>query len=162
MNYGTLETELATRLNAYFAAQNVEDKFEAIEIPQNEAEQNRPFQKSRVTVQYFTSAYQPTKMLGGAAQAETITMRLTFEARNLREDNGFYALIEHVKHSLLGYQPANCSKALVIDKYDLVFYENNTISPYLDMQTETQNLMIPAATDEPLFKDLTIESQCPT
>jgi len=162
MNYGTLETELTARLNAYFAANSIDDKFIAQEIPQNEAEQSRPFIKSKVTVQYFTSAYQPTKMLGGVAQAETITIRLTFEARTLREANGFYNLVEHTKRSLLGYKPANCTKGLVIDKYDMVFYENNTVSPYLDMQTETENVMIPEPVDEPLFKDLTIESQCPT
>lgn len=161
MNYGTLETELVTRLNTYFEANSIEDLFIAQEIPQNEAEQNRPFSKSKVTVQYFTSAYQPTKILGGAAQAETITIRLTFEARNLRQDNGFYNLVEHTKRCLLGYKPGNCTKGLVIDKYDMVFYENNTISPYLDMQTETENVMIPDPVNEPLFTDLTIERQCP-
>ena len=162
MNYGTLETELVTRLNAYFVANSIDDKFIAQEIPQNDAEQNRPFIKGKVTVQYFTSAYQPTKMLGGASQAETITIRLTFEARNLREANGFYNLVEHTKRSLLGYKPENCTKGLVIDKYDMVFYENNTISPYLDMQTETENVMVTDPVDEPLFSSLTIESQCPT
>lgn len=162
MNYGTLETELVTRLTAYFLANHLEDLFEAVAIPQNEAEMQRPFQKSKVTVQYFTSAYQPTKMLGGAVQSETITIKLLFETRNLRGDNGLYNLMEYAKRCLLGYKPANCTKALVLDKYDQVFYENNTLSTYLDLQTETENVMIPEPTDEPLFKDLTIESQCPT
>ena len=163
MNYGALETELVTRLNAYFTTLNVDDKFEAVEIPQNESENTRPFIKSKVTVQYFTSTYKPTQSLDAVSQHETITVRLFFEARNLREANGFYVLVELVKRSLLGYTPANCTKRLTIDKYDLVVYENNTVSPFIDFQTETLNVQ---AFDDretgPDFKDLTIERQCPT
>jgi len=162
MNYVTLETELVTRLTAYFTAHAMEETFEAVPIPQNQAEQGRPFDKGRVTVQYFTSSYQPSQSLGAAVtQAETITIRLSFESRNLRETDGFYTLIEAVKRSLLGYKPANCTKKLTISKYDLVFYENNTVSPYIEFQTETMNVEVPEETDEPLFTDLTIKSQCP-
>lgn len=165
INYGTLETELVARLTAFFAAQvpSVADKFEAVPIPQNEAEQQRPFLKSRVTVQYYISTYAAAQSLNAVSQHETITMRLTFEAKNLRESNGFYALVNLVKKSLLGYKPEGCTKRLSIDKYDLVFYENNTVSPYLDLKTETVNSQ---AFDDsetgPPFVDVTIESQCPT
>lgn len=163
MNYGSLETELVTRLNAYFAAQSVEDKFEAVEIPQNQAEQTRPFIKSKVTVQYFASTYKASQSLNQVSQHETITMRLFFEAKDLRSDMGFYTLVELVKRSLLGYKPANCSTKMVIDKYDLVFYENNTVAPYLDFKTETLNVQADdeAPGGDP-FKDLSIEKQCPT
>lgn len=163
MNYGALETELVTRLNAYFTAQSVQDKFEAVPVPQSQAEQDRPFIKSRVTVQYFTSGYKPSQSINQVSQIETITIRLTFEARNLREENGFYSLVELVKRSLLGYKPTNCSTKLVIDKYDQVFYENNTVSPYLDFKTETLNVQADdeAPGGDP-FLDLNIEKQCPT
>jgi len=162
MNYGTLETALVTRLNAYFTTNNVDDTFEAVAIPQNQAEQERPFTKSRVTIQYFTSAYQPNQGMGAVTQAETVTIRATFEARTLREANGFYNLVEHTKRCLLGYTPANCTKKLTIDKYDMVFYENNTISPYLDFKTEAMNVEVAEETELPAFVDLTIESQCPS
>lgn len=160
MNYGTLETELATRLNEYFADNSVDDLFEAVEIPQNEAEQNRPLQKARVTVQYFTSTYQPPAATDVVVQSETVIIRLTFEARALRTEGGFYNLVNHTKKCLLGYKPVHCTQKLVIDKYDMVFYENNTISPYLDLKTEAINQEELPDVEEPAFKDLTIESQC--
>lgn len=162
MNYGTLETELVTKLNAYFVAQLVDDKFEAVEIPQNDAESQRPFVKSRVTVQYYNSTYSPSQGMSAVSQHEKIIVRLTFEARNLRGEQGFFTLVELVKRSLLGYKPNNCTTRLVIDKYDFIFYENNTASPYMDFRTETLNVQLPdPEAEDPAFKDLTIERQCP-
>jgi len=162
MNYGTLENELVTRLNDYFIDQAVDASFEALFIPEKQSEQSRPFDKSRVTVQYFNSTYQPAPGINEVSQLETITMRLYFETRDLRSDRGFYKLIELCKRSLLGYKPANCSKRMTIDKYDLVFYENNTFSPYIDFQTETVNVQAFDDTEGgPGFTNLTIQRQCP-
>ncbi len=162
MNYGTLETELVTRLNAYFVTNEVEDKFEAVEIPENQAQQSRPFTKGKVTVQYLKSAYQGVQGMGAVSQHETLTIRCLFETRDLRSDVGYYALVERVKRSLLGYTPAHCTKKLYMDTNDLLDFENNTVAPYLDFKTETLNVEMGVDTEDPLFKDLTIESQCPT
>lgn len=161
MNYGILETELSARLNAYFAANAIDDKFEAIEIPENQAQQNRPFTKGRVTVQYLKSSYQPSQGMGAVSQHETLTIRCLFQVRDFRSDVGYYALVEHVKRSLLGYQPANCTKKLAIDTNELISFENNEVAPYLDFKTDTVNVEMEEPTNYPLFKDLTIERQCP-
>ncbi len=140
MNYGSLENELVNRLNQYFIDNSIDDIFEALKIPQNQAELERPFIKSKTTVQYYKSRYGTTKSTNIVVQPEEILIRLTFECRNLREKNGFYNLIEHVKASLLGYKPDNCTKRLTISDYNLEFYENNTVSPFLELSTETENV----------------------
>jgi hypothetical protein len=140
MNYGILEKELVARLDAYFKDNIIDHLFEAIPIPQNQAEQERPFIKSKTTIQYYKSKYSTTKSTNIVVQSEEILIRITFECRTLREENGFYNLIEHVKKSLLGYKPDNCTKRLTISDYDLEFYENNTVSPFLELSTETENV----------------------
>ena len=157
MNYGTLETELVSRLNNYFIAQLADENFEAAQMPENTADQVRAFEKGKVYVQYFTSTYNPTQSINEVSQHETITIRLTFETRDYRGTNGLFNLLTHVKTSLLGYKPANCTKRMTIDKYDLIFFENNSVSPYLDFKTETLNVMVMDDTEEgPLFKKVII------
>lgn len=142
MNYGTLEIELVDLLNAFFVTNGVDHLFEAIPIPQNQSEQERPFIKGTISVQYFKSDYQPSLNINQVAQAETVTLRFTFQTTNLRMTDGFYNLLDFTKKCLLGYKPTDAVTRLVIDVYDLLFYEMNTFQPYLQMKADFINVQV--------------------
>lgn len=161
MNYGALEIELAERLNAYFSTNTLDGVFRAQPMPEKQSEQNRDFEMGVAYVQYFTSSYNETQSINEVSQHERITIRVSFSAKSFRGDQGVFTLMEHTKRSFLGYQPQNCTKRLTLDKNDLLQYENNEVNIYLDFKTETLNVQLQDPGDElPLFKNLTIESQC--
>jgi len=159
MHYGQLETEITNRLNDYFTSLSVSNLFEAKPIPENDSEGIRAFIKGTVYIQYLKSSYQPTQSLNSVSQPETIILRLTFDVQNLRQANGFYNLIDHVKKSLLGYRPSNATTRLVIDEYDLLQYENNSVQPYLQMKCDALNVqdIDEEEYSDDLFKNLTIK-----
>ncbi len=146
MNYGTLETDITTRLNNYFTSQNVENLYEAVELPENVEEYRKAFSKARATVQYLESDFDPSTSINQVVQEEKVRIRVTFEARKLRGDGGLYSLMDAVKKALIGYKPPNCER-LTIFRYTLLDFEQNLWQPALDFQCRTINVQ--AFEDEP-------------
>ena len=159
MNYGVLENEITALLNAYFIANAVDHLFEAIPIPQNQSEQERPFLKGTISVQYYKSDYQTSSNINHVSQPETVTIRFTFQTTNLRMADGFYNLLDFSKKCLLGYKPVDAVTRLVIDVYDLLFFENNTFQPYLQMKADFMNVQVLDDYEQPqgIFKLATIK-----
>lgn len=157
MNYGELETELAARLNAYFAANNymneqdeekpLSDLFKAFEIPENEKQDNRPFSKATVYVQYAESSYAAVQSINQVSQTETVFVKLVFVARYNRGLGGLFDLVHYAKRSLLGYRPAKSATRMVMDKGpNWTQYENNSVQ--FEMQMKFDALITQAFSDE--------------
>lgn len=146
MNYGILETDIVARLNQYFIDNSVSNLFEAVEIPENEGDYRKAFTKSRATVQYLESDFDPSSSVNQVVQEEKVRFRVSFEARKLRGEGGIYQLMDLVKKSLIGYRPPNCERVTVY-RYTVINFEQNLWQPALDFQTRAINVQ--AFEDEP-------------
>lgn len=105
MNFEALENDLQIKLQADLGASV------SVEVePQLEAENTQPFVKPRVTIYLDQSEFEKTSSTVYIVQDENTKVILLVRARLLRGDNGVYDLIEKIRKSIVGFQPAGWSK----------------------------------------------------
>lgn len=143
--YGDLETELAAKVNTYLTANALTAAMTAIEMPENENEMQAVMRgtvtKTIVMIGYNGGGYGDTIATNHVSQDETIGIRCIFMGPQNRGATGVYAMIRAVKLALLGYQPQNCFKRLVIKKYDLAEFQNFGVQSFIDFETATMAVM---------------------
>lgn len=154
LDYGNLEVELATRLNAFFAKEGNLGLYIAVPIFNNQKEFNdyQGEERNFVVVQWLATSPEKNTSIGQVLQREEVTIRFIFRNFEYRGPAGFYTLLKDVKRCLVGYQPENCSLKLSISKYDLVEYANLGIVNTMEMITETTTVQEDAS-DPPLVSN---------
>lgn len=103
--YSQIEQEIVVRL-ADLATANID----VLQLPEVQAEYERPFQNARVTVAYKSSEFGDIKNANHIVQDEKLQFELIIVCRKLRGAAGLHSVTEMVKRSLLGFMPTDCSK----------------------------------------------------
>lgn len=109
MDYELFETEIVNRLQALPST-------DTIKMPENEADHEKPFQKSRISVFYSGSKYKendrphPMRALGQVVQNEIVSFELLIQSRKLRGPIGILPVYKDVKMLLSGFKPSSCEK----------------------------------------------------
>lgn len=103
--YSQIEQEIVVRL-ADLATANID----VLQLPEVQAEYERPFQNARVTVAYKSSEFGDIKNAHHIVQDEKLQFELIIVCRKLRGAAGLHSVTEMVKRSLLGFMPTDCSK----------------------------------------------------
>lgn len=143
MNYGYAESEIVNRLNTYFNANGVANFYEASLLPDTEDGFRtfyNNFTKARVAVEFIESLPQPSQALSFVSQDETVRFRLTFEARKLRGEGGFYNMVELCKLALIGFKLTNARNRLTMVKYGLLEFEQGKWQPYFEFESTFVNV----------------------
>lgn len=86
-------------------------------MPENEAENNRPYEKGLITVAYAGSRFSKTKQIGTQSQEEISLFEVIFQSKKLRGDGGIYKMLQMAKRQLIGYKVFD-SKKIYIDTGD--------------------------------------------
>lgn len=143
MNYGTAESEIVDRLNEQIALNNATALYEAVLMPETNAEFDsfyQKFTKARVAVQFIDSTPQQTNSINAISQEEIVRFRLTLDARKLRGPGNLFALMELVKLVLIGYQLSDAISRLSYVKYGLLDFEQGGWQPYLEFECRFVNV----------------------
>jgi hypothetical protein len=83
---------------------------DVVQLPQLQAEFERPFFKGRITIAYKSSDFGDVKNAHHIVQDEKIQLEAIIQARMLRGPDGLHAITEAAKRRLLGFSPTDCSK----------------------------------------------------
>jgi hypothetical protein len=142
MNYGTAETEIVARINEQIVANNATSLYEAVLMPETEAEYKTfysKFTKARVAVQFIDSLPQLSNSTNKVAQEEIVRFRLSFEAKKLRGAGGLYAFMQLVKLILIGHKLTDAIDRLTLVKYGLLEFEQGAWQPYFEFECKFVN-----------------------
>lgn len=137
MNYGSLETEIAQRVQTLLTG----TEYEVEVMPDNDDRFTRSVTKGRVSVwvpEVKTSEPSSTSMI---RQLETIQVQLHIKAKNLRSTVqpltfGVYEVADSITRILVGWMPTDCNRMY---KVGLRFQsrENETWEYILTLATTT-------------------------
>lgn len=123
MDYELLETEIVDRLQALPSTTS-------IKMPEVEADHEKPFQQSRISVFYAGSKYKendsahPLRALGQVIQNEIISFELLIQSRKLRGAFGVLPVYKDAKMLLSGFKPSNCEK-VYCKSFEFIILEKN-------------------------------------
>ena len=104
--YSQIEQEVVSWLSPLTTGGGVD----VVQLPQLQAEFERPFLKGRITIAYKSSDFGDIKNSHHIVQDEKIQIEVIIQSRLLRGADGLHAMTEAVKRRLLGYSPTDCSK----------------------------------------------------
>ena len=102
IDYTTLEDAIIAAL-----APLVPAGVELMAWPETEAEYNRPFAKSRVSVVYHSSKYGPLISAAESTQEESVSIQIFIQAQRLRGALGIYDIKSLTLNYLLGLRLPN-------------------------------------------------------
>lgn len=110
MNYTQAETDIVGRLVAALPSEYV-----ITDIPEKQADFDRPWTKGRITVAYSGSTFghkEKGSLLStnAIAQEETAEFTISIQARSLRGENGIHKSISRVKKIVTGFKPSDCDR----------------------------------------------------
>lgn len=148
MDYNALETELATKLNTYFAATvlagstMLDTVFMAREMPEDDSEFSRDTGKAIVNVCYRVSEYDKSTNTSQIVQNETVVVAFYLQGRHRKGNNGINALLGHLKTCLLGYRPINSKDRMSISATGEWQFEGEGVQPFIDMSFNTQSAQV--------------------
>lgn len=109
--YADYEDAIATQLGTLA---NVD----IIVLPDNEADYNLPYSKSKITVAYVGSRFGMIKQLVGVSQDEMQLYEIVIQSRSTRGEIGAYELLDYCKKKLLGFAPLSSKKMYVESSAD--------------------------------------------
>lgn len=151
MNYEAVEQELATRLNAHFLENGMDEFFVAAVMPETEADAKAYealFPKATVAIEYQESNYQSSNGLGHVKQDESVRFRLLCEARKMRGPQGLFTLIRECKNSLIGYRVQGSTNGLTVVNVGRQQFDSGVWLPYIDFECKTLNVQAFEDSDE--------------
>lgn len=108
--YSQIEQEVVTWLGPLTNGGGVD----VVQLPQLQADFDRPFMKGRITVAYKSSDFGDVINTHHIVQDEKIQVELIIQSRKLRDDDGLHAITEAVKRRLVGFAPTDCSKMYIV------------------------------------------------
>jgi hypothetical protein len=157
MDYGALEIEIANRLQQKLQAQG----FDAIPLPETQAEYSKPFTNGRATVAFTNAKLDDPQSTGEISQYLVVTFSLSLQSRFLRGDNGIHRLSQLVKQYLLGFRPTDCDRLYHVS-HEFVRYEDGVWEHVMDFEAKTlwvQGIDDNDDEDLPLLKRLDFEEK---
>lgn len=144
MNYDTLETEIAEVLNDYFAANLIEEEgdalstvFSARQMPENQAELERNYNKSEVCVHWGGSDFGQARSTGQISQDEEVFITCYLRVERMKGNAAGYRLLDCVKKALLGYKPEGTRNRMVISAYGDYQFMDGELQPYIEFKCST-------------------------
>jgi len=155
MDYGALEIEIANRLQQKLQPQG----FDAIPLPETQAEYSKPFTNGRATVAFTSAKLDDPQSTGEISQYLVVTFSLSLQSRFLRGEKGIHQLSQLVKQYLLGFRPADCDRLYHVS-HEFVRYEDGVWEHVMDFEAKTlwvQGIDDGDDTDLPLLKRLDFE-----
>lgn len=152
MDYGSIEIEIAERLKTKLQPNG----FDAMALPESQAEYSKPFTNGRATVAFTTAKADPPQSTGEISQHLVVTFSISLQGRFLRGDKGIHRLSRLVREYLLGFRPTDCDRLYHVS-HEFVRYEDQVWEHVMDFECRT--LWAQVATDEegtppPLLKRL--------
>jgi hypothetical protein len=157
MDYGALEIEIANRLQQKLQPQG----FDAIPLPETQAEYSKPFTNGRATVAFTSAKLDDPQSTGEISQYLVVTFSLSLQSRFLRGEKGIHKLSQLVKQYLLGFRPTDCDR-LYHESHEFVRYEDGVWEHVMDFEAKTlwvQGIDDGEDEDLPLLKRLDFEEK---
>lgn len=155
MDYGTLEIEIANRLQQKLQTHG----FDAIPLPETQAEYSKPFTNGRATVAFTGAKLDDLQSTGEVSQYLVATFSLSLQSRFLRGDNGIHQLSQLVKQYLLGYNPTDCDRLYHVS-HEFVRFEDGIWEHVMDFETKTLWVQtVDEEEEEPVLKQLDFEEK---
>lgn len=139
--YSQIEQEIVTWLGPLTNGGGVD----VVQLPQLQAEFDRPFMKGRITVAYKSSDFGDVASTHHIVQDEKIQVELIIQARKLRDADGLHAMTEAVKRRLVGFRPTDCSKMYIV-KHGFTNHDNQSSLWQYSMIFETKYRLVEDAT----------------
>lgn len=151
MNYGTLETEIVTRLSAMA---NVD----VVVLPDSESAFKLPAaDKARISVAYGGSKSDPVRTTGsGINHSEEITIDIIIQSKSRTGSGGIYAIQEALVARLLGFKPSHCDKIL-LDSFSFIDHKENVWTYHQKFTTSTLRVELPDDESLVLASMITLE-----
>ena len=132
MDYGALEIEIAERLKQKLLPQG----FDAIPLPETQAEYSKPFTNGRATVAFTGAKLDQPQSTDEVSQYLIVTFSLSLQSRFLRGEKGIHQLSQLVKQYLLGFRPTDCDRLYHVS-HEFVRYEDGVWEHVMDFETKT-------------------------
>jgi len=157
MDYGALEIEIANRLQQKLQPQG----FDAIPLPETQAEYSKPFTNGRATVAFTSAKLDDPQSTGEISQYIVVTFSLSLQSRFLRGEKGIHQLSQLVKQYLLGFRPTDCDRLYHVS-HEFVRYEDGVWEHVMDFEAKTlwaQGIDDQDDEDLPLLKRLDFEEK---
>lgn len=132
MNYEALEDELVTRLQNYFQANNLADRYLVKKMPENPSEFDVVSDKGIYWVAYSGSEYQPSQSTNHVSQLEIAKITFYLKCRKLRGAGGLYLMLEHLKLAIIGYKATNSRQRATVSSYGDWTYQGNVMGPMME------------------------------
>lgn len=124
--YNDLQDIIVTRLNTWFTAKSL--SFKAVAMPETEKQLQDIIDEYRdrptVIVKYNESTYSGTNSINHVVQDETVHIALLIYTDKPSGTNGVYNIKQVCDSCLVGFKPSNCTKRLVLTKFQPVEWEN--------------------------------------
>jgi len=140
MDYGALETEIVGVLNSYFEDNDLDEFYEAREMPENQTELLQGFTKGQCNVAYLDSNYGPPASTSSITQMETVTLGVFMRCNAVRGAEGSHKLLAEVKKALVGYRPADARTRMWIAEYAGWNIEDAQVGNMLAFRFDTVNV----------------------
>ena len=136
--YIDLQDELVDRLNAWFLAKTL--VFKAVSMPETDAEGQDILDTYRDTpiacVTYNDSVYKDSDNVNHVVQGEVVSVAILLINYLVSSDTGIYEMQSQINQCLLGFNPSNCSKRLMLQKFQKVDWSNFGIYNTIFFNTE--------------------------
>ena len=137
--YSQIESEIVAHM-ADFASANID----VVQLPEVQADFERPFLNGRITVAYKSSEFGDVRNTHHIVQDEKLSFELVIVCRKLRGASGLHSVTEMVKRKLLGFAPTDCSKMRLI-KYGYTDYDKESALWAYSMIFETTYRLVEEA-----------------
>lgn len=108
--YSDIEHEIVEHLSPVFDTGIVD----VVQLPQVQAEFQRPFGAGRVTVAYKSSDFGDIQSTYEISQEELVHIEIVVQSRSLRGATGLHSITEAIKRRLVGFRPTDCSKMYLV------------------------------------------------
>ncbi|MBL7718956.1 MAG: hypothetical protein JNL72_08980 [Flavipsychrobacter sp.] len=157
MDYGTLEIAIAERLQQKLQTQG----FDAIPLPETQAEYSKPFTNGRATVAFTTARLDKPQSTDEVSQHLVVTFSISLQSRFLRGEKGIHQLSRLVKQYLLGFRPQDCGRLYHVS-HEFVRYEDGVWEHVMDFETKTlwvQEIDNEDEEEMPLLRQLDFEEK---
>lgn len=163
MKYADLEDAIVSRLSAKLGATAT-----VIALPEVQAQNQRPFDKARVTVAYNSSMFDGGRYgnavnvmsVDGTVQEESIKIKVSIESKKLRGTGGIYELLVAVRQAVIGFEPLGLDQMKILESKFDEFTEN--LWSYM-IVFETKGFIIQDVdpVDEPLITAVDFDQNFP-
>jgi hypothetical protein len=141
--YSDIESQIVTRLQPLTNGGGVD----VVQLPQVQAEFERPLNAGRVTIAYKSSEFPSIRSTHEIVQDEHLQFEVIVQCRLLRGNAGLHKIVETTKRLLLGFRPTDCSKMYLV-KHGFTSHDNEGAIWTYSMIFETKYVLVEDAQEE--------------